>query len=60
MATISEWLIVIMDMLFIATFYNEFKQFRVDPPKIVFYNPDVVNDSVPNINLKTISQSVPT
>lgn len=60
MATVSEWLIALVDVSFFVTFYKEFKEFRVDPPKIVFYNSEETKDSLPSIHQNTDTQSLPT
>ena len=57
MSTISEWLIAIADVIFFATFYKEFKQFRVKPPTIVYYNSETMKEAMPSV--KSVSESVP-
>ena len=60
-STISEWLIAVADVIFFATFYKEFKQFRVHAPKIVYYNSDALKEALPNVGPNNgFSQSLPT
>ena len=60
-STVSEWLIAIADVLYFATFYKEFKLFRVLPPKIVYYDSETAKESLPNLNdnPKAFSHSLP-
>ncbi|KAH3727651.1 DNA damage-regulated autophagy modulator protein 2-like isoform X3 [Dreissena polymorpha] len=37
-ATISEWLVAFTSVTYFATFYTEFKHFRVKAPEIVYYD----------------------
>ncbi|XP_045175779.2 DNA damage-regulated autophagy modulator protein 2-like isoform X1 [Mercenaria mercenaria] len=37
-ATISEWLVAFITVIYFATFYKEFKQFRMKPPEVIYYN----------------------
>ena len=47
-STISEWMAAITLMLFCATFYFEFKQFRIESPTIVLYKPVKCINTKPN------------
>ncbi|XP_045175772.1 DNA damage-regulated autophagy modulator protein 1-like [Mercenaria mercenaria] len=37
-ATISEWLVAFITVIYFATFYKEFKHFRMKPPEVIYYN----------------------
>lgn len=39
-ATTSEWLISFVTVIYFATFYTEFKHFRMKAPEVVSYNED--------------------
>lgn len=36
-ATISEWLVAFITVIYFATFYKEFKHFRMKAPEVVYY-----------------------
>ncbi|XP_052797647.1 DNA damage-regulated autophagy modulator protein 1-like isoform X2 [Mya arenaria] len=45
-ATISEWLVAFVSVIYFSTFYPEFKHFRVRPPKVEYY-PDTTGNVMP-------------
>ena len=55
-STISEWMVAIVYMLFFATFYADFKHFRVESPRIVYYSTDKSETSIPKT---TFNESIP-
>lgn len=45
-ATISEWLMALMTVIYFATFHWEFKHFRMSPPEVVYFDKETQKPEV--------------
>ncbi|XP_060605840.1 DNA damage-regulated autophagy modulator protein 2-like isoform X1 [Ruditapes philippinarum] len=50
-ATISEWLVAFITVIYFATFYKEFKHFRMKAPEVVYYEPQQQQEQGANISV---------